>query len=56
MEEVIKWTNSNIRGAVVSVPRTTGLIKNPVNRFYLIESVQNEPKATFGSDIVNNNK
>ena len=49
-------TNDNIRGAVVRVPRTKSLIKRPVNRLYLIERVQNEPKATIESDIVNNNK
>ena len=56
-EQVIKGTDDNIRGAVVRVPRTKSLIKRPVNRLYLIERrVQNEPKATIESDIVNNNK
>ena len=27
-----------------------------MNRLYLIERVQNEPKATIENDIVNNNK
>ena len=31
-------------------------MKRPVNRLYLIEHVQNEPKSTIESDIVNNNK
>ena len=56
VEEVIKGTDGNIRGAVVRDPRTKSLIKRPVNRLYLIERVQNEPKATIESDIVNNNK
>ena len=56
VEEVIKGTDCNIRGAVVRVPRTKSLIKRPVNRLYLIERVQNEPKATIESEIVNNNE
>ena len=55
-EEVIKGTDGNIRGAVVRVPRTKSLIKRSVNILYLIERVQNEPKATIESDIVNNNE
>ena len=53
----IEGTDDNIRGAVGRVPRTKSLIKRPVNRLlYLIERVQNEPKATIESEIVNNNK
>ena len=49
-EEVIKETNGNIWGAVVRVPRTKFLIKRAVNRLYLIERVQNEPKATIENE------
>ena len=56
VEEVIKGTDGNIRGTVVRVTRTKSLIKRPVKRLCLIERVQNEPKATIESDIVNNNK
>ena len=56
VEEVIKGTDGNIWGAVVRVPRTKSLIKRPVNRLYLIQRVQNKPKASIESDIVNNNK
>ena len=49
-EEVIEETNGNIWGAVVRVPRTKFLIKRPVNRLYLIERVQNEPKATIENE------
>ena len=52
VEKVIK---GNVRGAVVRVPKAKSLIKRPVNRLYLIERVQNEPKATIESDIANNN-
>ena len=37
VEEVIKGTDGNIRGAVIRVQRTKSLIKRPVNRSYLIE-------------------
>ena len=37
VEEVIRGTDGNIRGAVVRVQRTKSLIKRPVNRSYLIE-------------------
>ena len=53
VEKVIK---GNVRGAVVRVPKAKSLINRPVNRLYLIERVQNEPKATIESDIANNNK
>ena len=56
VEEVINGTNDNIQGAVVRVPRTKSLTKRSVNRLYLIERVQNEPKVTIESDIGNNNK
>ena len=56
VEEVIKETDGNIWGAVVRVPRTKSLIKRPVNRLYLIQRIQNKPKASIESDIVNNNK
>ena len=56
VEQVIKGTDDNIRGAVVRVPRAKSLIKRPANRLYLIERVQNEPKATIESDFINNNK
>ena len=56
VEVVIKGADGNIRGEVVRVPRTKSLTKRPVNRLYLIERVQNEPKATIESDIVKNNK
>ena len=39
VEEVVKGTDGNIRGAVVRVPRTKSLIKRPVNRLFLIERV-----------------
>ena len=56
VEQIVKGTDDNIRRAVVRIPRTKSLIKRPVNRLYLIERVQNKPKATIESDIVNNNK
>ena len=56
VEQVVKGTDDNILRAVVRIPRTKSLIKRPVNRLYLIERVQNKPKATIESDIVNNNK
>ena len=56
VEQIVKGTDDNIRWAVVRIPRTKSLIKRPVNRLYLIERVQNKPKATIESDIVNNNK
>ena len=53
--EVINGTDGNTREAIAKVPRTKFLIKRPVNRLYLTERVQNEPKATIESDIVNGN-
>ena len=53
--EVINGTDGNTREAIAKVPRTNFLIKRPVNRLYLTERVQNEPKATIESDIVNGN-
>ena len=35
VEEVIKETDGNIRGAVARVPKTKSLFKRPLNRLYL---------------------
>lgn len=35
------------------MPKAKSLIKRPINRIYLVESVQNENKAIIANAIVN---